>query len=92
MTHGMAGSAALILLALQAVTSPWQGLLYIAIFGFGSMVGMAIIGTIISMPLRYSPRGLTWANNGLKALVGLFTISLGSYIAYGASVTSGLFS
>ena len=74
MMHGMAGSAALILLALQTVASPWQGLLYIAIFGFGSMVGMAVVGAVISLPLRYSPRGLTWAHNGLKALVGLFTI------------------
>jgi ABC-type nickel/cobalt efflux system permease component RcnA len=92
MMHGMAGSAALILLALQAVTSPWQGLLYIAIFGFGSMVGMAVVGAAISLPLRYSPRGLTWAHNGLRASVGLFTVGLGGYIAYGAGTGSGLFS
>lgn len=92
MMHGMAGSAALILLALQTVTSPWQGLLYIAIFGFGSVVGMAIVGAVISLPLRYSSRGLTWAHNSLKSLIGLFTIGLGSYIVYGAGVGSGHFS
>ena len=88
--HGMAGSAALIVLALQTVASPWQGLLYIAVFGFGSMVGMAVVGAVISLPLRYSPRGLTWAHNGLQALVGLSTIGLGGYIVYG--IGGGLFS
>ena len=82
MTHGMAGSAALIVLALGTVRSPWQGLAYIAIFGFGSIVGMALVGAAISLPLRYSPRGLTWLHNGLTAAVGVVTIGLGSYVIY----------
>ncbi|VAV96814.1 Nickel transporter UreH, partial [hydrothermal vent metagenome] len=40
--HGMAGSAALILLTLQTLTSPWLGLIYIALFGMGSIAGMAL--------------------------------------------------
>ena len=88
MMHGMAGSAALILLALQTVTSPWEGLLYIAVFGIGSVVGMAVVGAAVSLPLRYSPRGLTWAHNGLKGTIGLCTVGLGSYIIYGSG--SGL--
>jgi ABC-type nickel/cobalt efflux system permease component RcnA len=88
MMHGMAGSAALILLALQTVTSPWEGLLYIAVFGIGSIVGMAVVGAAVSLPLRYSPHGLTWAHNGLKGLIGSFTVGLGGYIIYGSG--SGL--
>ena len=82
MMHGMAGSAALIMLALQTAKSPVQGLAYIAVFGFGSVVGMAVIGAIISLPLRYSPRGLTWLHNGLRGLVGLVTLGLGGYICF----------
>ena len=37
--HGMAGSAALILLALQTVDSALEGLGYIVLFGIGSMIG-----------------------------------------------------
>lgn len=91
MMHGMAGSAALIVLALGTVDSVWQGLVYIAIFGFGSVVGMAIVGAVISLPLRYSPRGLTWVHNGLKTAIGVFTIGLGGYILYEVGTTSGLF-
>jgi len=90
MMHGMAGSAALIVLALGSVESLWQGLAYIAIFGFGSVVGMAIVGAVISLPLRYSPRGLTWMHNGLKAAIGLFTVGLGFYMVYEVGFTGGL--
>jgi hypothetical protein len=54
----------------------------LAVFGFGSVVGMALIGAIISLPLRYLPRGLTWLHNGLRGLVGLVTLGLGGYICF----------
>src|SRR5262245_34177204 len=38
--HGLAGSAALLLVTLSALTSAWLGLAYIAIFGAGSILGM----------------------------------------------------
>jgi len=90
MTHGMAGSAALIILALDSVRSPAQGVLYIALFGFGSILGMAILATAISLPLRYTSRSFTWAHNGLKAAVGLVTIGLGSMLIYQIGITQGL--
>ncbi len=86
MMHGMAGSAALIVLALSAVDSVWRGLLYILLFGAGSIVGMAVLGVVISVPLRQSATGLTWINNSLQALVGIFTVGLGVYIVYDIGV------
>jgi len=90
MTHGMAGSAALMILALDSVSSPAQGLVYIALFGVGSVLGMAILATAISLPLRYSSRNFTWAHNGLKATVGMITIGLGSMLIYELGITQGL--
>lgn len=92
MMHGMAGSAALIVLAVETVRSPWQGLAYIAIFGLGSVVGMAIVGAVIGLPLRYSPRGLTWVHNGLEILVGVFTVGLGGYVLLDNVLTMRLLS
>lgn len=77
MVHGMAGSAALIVFALGSVQSLWQGLAYIAIFGVGSVIGMTALAVIISLPLRWSARSLTWAHNGLTAMLGIFTLTLG---------------
>ncbi len=78
--HGMAGSAALILLTLETIKSPLQGLIYIALFGLGSILGMALLSYIISVPLRASAKSLTWMNNGLQLGIGIFTIALGGYV------------
>ena len=80
--HGMAGSAALILLTLQTVRSPWTGMLYIALFGVGSMIGMALLSIVIAIPLRASARGVTWLHNGLQAIVGVATIAIGAVLIY----------
>ena len=78
--HGLAGSAALVLLTLESMESLAQGLLYIALFGIGSLVGMGILSCVISLPLRFAARNLTWAYNGISLALGLFTIGLGTLL------------
>ena len=73
--HGMAGSAALIVLSLQSTASVWQGLIYIGLFGMGSIVGMALFSMIISIPLRRA-HALTWVHNGLQIAIGDGTMAL----------------
>lgn len=51
MAHGLAGSAALMLMILSTTQDLGQGLLSIAVFGMGSIVGMMAIGFTISLPL-----------------------------------------
>lgn len=86
--HGMAGSAALILLTLQTVRSPLAGLVYIALFGLGSMIGMALLSVVIAIPLRASARGMTWLHNGLQIAVGIATITIGGALILEASSRS----
>jgi uncharacterized membrane protein HdeD (DUF308 family) len=75
--HGMAGSAALFVLAVSQASSPAVGLGYVALFGIGSMVGMAALSTAIAVPLAVSARWLTWANRGLQGIVGVVTVAIG---------------
>ncbi len=75
--HGMAGSAALLVIAASQAASPVYGLAYVALFGIGSMIGMGALSTLIAVPLAISARWLTWANRGLQAMVGLVTIAIG---------------
>lgn len=82
MVHGMAGSAALILLSLEAFRSPAWGLAYIAVFGLGSILGMALLSAAIAVPLRLTSRRLTRVHDGLAAAVGVLTLLLGCYIVY----------
>jgi ABC-type nickel/cobalt efflux system permease component RcnA len=75
--HGMAGSAALLVLTVTQAPSAAAGLGYIALFGIGSMIGMGALSTAIAVPIAISARWLTWANRGLQAAVGLVTIAIG---------------
>jgi len=77
--HGMAGSAALILLTLQTLSSPWLGLVYIAVFGIGSIAGMALFSIVIAIPLR-AARHMTLVYNSLQTTIGVATIALGVFI------------
>jgi ABC-type nickel/cobalt efflux system permease component RcnA len=77
MMHGMAGSAALVVLSLKAVPTVALGLGYIALFGAGSIVGMALLSIVIAVPLRLSAGYLTRVHQGMTALVGLFSCGLG---------------
>ncbi len=76
--HGMAGSAALLVLAVSQASSAAVGLGYIVLFGIGSMVGMGALSAVIAVPLAVSARWLTWANSGLQASVGVITVAIGA--------------
>jgi len=78
--HGMAGSAALLVLAVSQVPDPVQGLLYVVVFGIGSMIGMGALSIVIAVPLVLSARFLSFANYGLQAGVGALTIAIGVMI------------
>lgn len=83
--HGMAGSAALVLLTLDQTPSIAVGLAYIALFGVGSMFGMALLSWALSWPLRAGARAVTGAYGLLNAGVGATTLGLGLWtLGHGA--------
>jgi cytochrome c biogenesis protein CcdA len=75
--HGMAGSAALLVLAATQASSPAAGLGYVVLFGIGSMIGMGVLSAVIAVPLAVSARFLTVANRALQGAVGVVTIAIG---------------
>lgn len=80
--HGMAGSAALIVLAVGSISSTAVGFAYITLFGLGSILGMGLLTTIIVWPLNRLDRTLTWLHNGAKGCIGVFTVVLGVVIVF----------
>lgn len=80
MVHGLAGSAALVLLSLEALGSPALGLVYIAIFGLGSILGMALVSVAIAVPLRLTSRRLGLTQHALAGIVGFATMIFGGWI------------
>jgi sulfite exporter TauE/SafE len=80
MMHGLAGTAALVLLALDRTGSPLGGAAYIFAFGLGSIAGMAILSAAISMPLRASAARLAALNRWLQASIAVCSIVLGAQV------------
>ena len=75
--HGMAGSAALLVLTVSQASSVAIGLGYVALFGLGSMIGMGALSMVIAVPIALSARWLTLANRGLQAAIGAITVTIG---------------
>jgi len=77
MMHGLAGSAALLVLLVGATRSFTLGIAYVALFGFGSIVGMAALSAVIAVPMRHTGRNLLRMRGLVHALVGSVTIVVG---------------
>jgi uncharacterized membrane protein YidH (DUF202 family) len=75
--HGMAGSAALMLLALTTIPSPLGGLLYILVFGIGSTGGMLLLGGLIGIPFVLTARRSRGIHLGIQACAGAASLLLG---------------
>jgi hypothetical protein len=87
--HGMAGSAALLVLAVSQVSNPLEGLLYVLLFGMGSMLGMTVLCGVIGVPLVLSARFLTWANRSLQGIIGAVTVGIGLSAIHAFLTNSG---
>ena len=90
MMHGLAGSAALTLLVLTQIQSFGLGLLYLAIFGIGSIVGMMVMSGLVGLPFALSSKKLTGFHYALQLVAGVFSITFGLWYAYIIGMANGL--
>lgn len=90
MMHGMAGSAALIVLSLNAAPSAFVGMVYILVFGLGSILGMAMLSTMIAIPLRATSGALVGLRRAMTVAVALFGCGLGLSVVYRVAVVEHL--
>ncbi len=88
--HGLAGSAALTLLVLAQIGSPMLGLLYLTVFGVGSICGMLLMSGLIGLPFALSSRQFKGVNYGLQTIAGTLSIAFGCWYAYETGIASGL--
>lgn len=92
MIHGLAGSAALMLLIIPTIESHLLGLLYIIIFGIGSIGGMMLMSLLVGLPFTLTARRFNRFNHILQSIAGLVSVALGLFIVYEKGITEGLFS
>ena len=82
MVHGMAGSAALTLLVLATISSTLVGFLYIAVFGAGSIGGMAMMSALFALPSRLTAKRFGKMDFAFRGLAALASLGLGLFTVY----------
>jgi|SRR5215213_2130652 len=92
MIHGLAGSAALMLLIIPTIESQTLGLLYIIVFGVGSIGGMMLMSFLVGLPFTLTASRFNRFNHILQSIAGLVSVALGLFIVYEKGITEGLFS
>lgn len=79
MVHGLAGTGALMVLVIAAAPSFLAGSVYILIFGLGSVGGMLVLSSLISIPFVLSARFFQVFHHGLQFVTALVSIALGLF-------------
>ena len=90
MVHGLAGSAALMLLVIPTIESRPLGLLYILIFGAGSIAGMMLMSFLVGLPFSLTARKFNRFNLAMQSIAGLVSVGLGLLIVYEKGISEGL--
>lgn len=75
--HGLAGSATLLLLVLNTMSSKTASVVYVVLFGLGSTLGMAVLSKIISMQLQRSDMCSPRLARKLRSVAALVTFAVG---------------
>jgi hypothetical protein len=89
--HGLAGSAFIALLVVAAVPGAWMGLGYLALFGLGTIAGMALITLTIAVPSTLAARRFGLMQGALRLASGVASVAFGLFLA-GQGISAGLFS
>ncbi len=77
--HGLAGSAAVVLLAAAAIDTPVYLLLFVAVFGSGSIIGMLLFTGLLGVP-AYLYRDSEWFARWFSIAAAIASVGIGALI------------
>ena len=80
--HGLAGSGAVILIAMTEIKSAFTEIVYLLVFGAGSIVGMLIAATIFSLPFSKKMASMKRLQQGMVIFSSLLCMGYGGFILY----------
>jgi high-affinity nickel-transport protein len=89
--HGLAGSAAVALLVLATIRDPRWSMLYLLVFGVGTIAGMMLVTTLLTWPFARVGTRVATVHRGLRTAAGLVSVAFGLFVAYRIGVVDGLF-
>jgi high-affinity nickel-transport protein len=89
--HGLAGSAAVALLILATIRNPQWAIVYLLVFGVGTIAGMMLITMSIASALHYVGNRFERLRSGLRVASGVVSVAFGAFLAYEICVVQGFF-
>jgi len=89
--HGLAGSAAVALLVLTTIRVPSWAILYLLVFGIGTVAGMMLITAAIAVPFKFSDGRFARLNRSMGMVSGVVSLVFGLFIVYQMGFVNGLF-
>ena len=88
--HGLAGSAAVALLVLPVIHNRNWALIYLLVFGLGTIAGMMLITAAMALPFTWSAARSTAFNRGLGRFAALCAVGFGVFMLYEIGIVDGL--
>jgi high-affinity nickel-transport protein len=89
--HGLAGSAAVALLILTTIRNPRWALVYLLVFGAGTVAGMMLITMSIASAFRFFGTRHQNFSHWLGLASGVVSLAFGLFLAYQMGFANGLF-
>jgi high-affinity nickel-transport protein len=90
--HGLAGSAAVALLILASIKNSTWAIVYLLVFGVGTIAGMMLITMSLASTFRFVGNRMEGFSRKLGLASGLLSVGFGLFVAYEICVVQGLFS
>ena len=90
--HGLAGSAAVALLVLATIQDPTLAVVYLAVFGLGTIAGMVTLTSALALPMAFAAQRFQRFQSLLARVAGVLSVVFGLFLAYRVGVVDGLFS
>jgi len=88
--HGLAGTAALTLLVLTTLRDRLMAMLYLGVFGLGTIVGMTLLSAALAWPVSMAARRAVSFERLLTRATGLVSVALGLFLVYRIGFVEGL--
>lgn len=88
--HGLAGTAALMMVVVGALPSLLLAAAYILIFGIGSIGGMMVMSLLMTVPLALAARRLRVLDRVIRLAAGLFSLGFGGYLTWEVGLIQSL--
>lgn len=88
--HGLAGSAAATLLIVPLIPDARWAVLYLLVFGVGTVIGMALITLAVAAPAVLAAPRIQSLQRSIRFAAGALSVGFGLYLSWKIGINDGL--